>query len=89
VAFRARVGALAGPGTVRPDDPRHSAVSWAVNKLGANVYSVQRMVGHAKPSITLDVYGELWEEEHERLAERMDAALREETAAPAPLRSLR
>ncbi|HVD67332.1 MAG TPA: hypothetical protein VNF25_01385 [Actinomycetota bacterium] len=47
--------------------------------VDANVYDVQKMVGHAKPSITLDVYGELWDEGHERLAERMDVALR---AAP-------
>jgi site-specific recombinase XerD len=58
-----------------PNDLRHSAVSWAIN-LGANVYAVQRMVGHAKPSITLDVYGELWNEDADKLAEKMDAALR-------------
>jgi len=34
------------------------------------------MVGHAKPSITLDVYGELWNEDADKLAEKMDAALR-------------
>lgn len=66
-----------------PNDLRHTAVSWAIS-LGANVYDVQKMVGHAKPSITLDVYGELWDEGHERLAERMDTALRAEidTALP-------
>lgn len=58
-----------------PNDLRHSAVSWAIN-LGANVYAVQRMVGHAKPSITLDVYGELWSEDADQLAETMDLALR-------------
>lgn len=58
-----------------PNDLRHSAVSWAIN-LGANVYAVQRMVGHAKPSITLDVYGELWSEDANKLAEKMDDALR-------------
>ena len=46
------------------------------------MYDVQRMVGHAKPSITLDVYGELWEEGHERLAQRMDDALRAEAGIP-------
>ena len=49
------------PEVLTPNDLRHSAVSWAIS-LGANVYHVQRMVGHSKPSITLDVYGELWDE---------------------------
>jgi hypothetical protein len=40
------------------------------------VYAVQKMVGHAKPSITLDVYGELWDGSQERLAERQNEALR-------------
>jgi integrase len=72
-----------------PNDLRHSAVSWAIN-LGANVYAVQRTVGHAKPSITLDVYGELWNEDADQLAEMMDAALRTQvdrrTTAVATLR---
>jgi len=42
------------------------------------VYDVQQLAGHSKASITLDVYGELWEDGHERLAERMDAALQHE-----------
>jgi len=63
------------PEGLSPNDLRHSAVSWAIS-LGANVYHVQRMVGHAKPSITLDTYGELWDEGAEQLAERMDEALR-------------
>jgi site-specific recombinase XerD len=63
---------------IRPNDLRHTGVSWAI-KLGANVYDVQRMVGHPKPSITLDVYGELWDDGQDKLAERMDAALREDS----------
>lgn len=43
------------------------------------------MVGHSKPSITLDVYGELWDETQGKLAERMDEALRKE-AKPKPRR---
>jgi hypothetical protein len=34
------------------------------------------MVGHAKPSITLDTYGHLWDDSADRLAERLDAAIR-------------
>ena len=62
---------------LRINDLRHSAVSFAVAH-GANVYAVQRMLGHAKPSITLDVYGELWDESQVELANRLDAAIRAE-----------
>jgi integrase len=59
-----------------PNDLRHTAAAFAVAH-GANVYDVQRMLGHAKPSITLDVYGFLWDGSAERLAEKLDAAIRE------------
>jgi integrase len=73
----------AGIKGLRVNDLRHSAVSFAINEAGANVYDVQRMVGHAKASITLDVYGELWDTSQERLAERLDEAIRAEPAAMA------
>jgi integrase len=66
----------------RVNDLRHSAVSFAIAH-GATVYSVQQMVGHAKPSITLDVYGELWDESQEVLADKLDAAIRAEDVAVA------
>jgi hypothetical protein len=47
------------------------------------VYGVQKMVGHAEPSITLDVYGELWDGSQEKPAERRDEALRQLTPMPA------
>lgn len=79
----------AGLPNLRVNDLRHSAVSWAIS-LGASVYDVQRMVGHARPSITLDVYGELWDTSQEALAERMDEAIRAEpshrSAEVVPLR---
>jgi len=61
---------------------RHSAASFAIAH-GADVYVVQRLLGHARPSITLDVYGELWDSSAERLAERLDEAIRQ-AAAPEP-----
>jgi integrase len=64
---------------LRVNDLRHSAVSFAVEH-GANVYAIQRMVGHSKSSITLDVYGELWDTSQEELAERLDTAIRGESA---------
>jgi integrase len=62
------------------NDLRHSAVSLAVAH-GANVYHVSKMVGHSKPSITLDVYGELWDDSQETLAAQLDAAIRAEMVA--------
>ena len=57
----------AGLGDFTPNMLRHSAASFAIHN-GANVYHVQRMLGHARPSITLDVYGELWDSSQEELA---------------------
>jgi hypothetical protein len=39
------------------------------------------MVDHTKPSITLDVYGELWNEDADKRAEKMDVVLRATPAA--------
>jgi integrase len=60
-----------------PNDLRHTAAAFAVAH-GANVYDVQAMLGHAKPSITLDVYGFMWEGSLERLASALDEAIRGE-----------
>jgi hypothetical protein len=62
------------------NDLLHSAVSFAVAH-GANVYHVSKMVGHSKPSITLDVYGELWDDSQEQLATKLDEAIRAEMVA--------
>lgn len=63
-------------GDLTPNSCRHTAAAFAIAH-GANIYDVQRMVGHAKPSITLDVYGGLWEGSQEKLAARQDEALRD------------
>jgi integrase len=60
-----------------PRDLRHTAAAFAIAH-GANVYHVQNMLGHAKPSITLDVYGFLWDKSSEDLADALDAAIREQ-----------
>lgn len=62
-------------GSFTPNMLRHSAASFAIAN-GGNVYHVQKMLGHARPSITLDVYGELWDSSQEELAERLDEAIR-------------
>jgi site-specific recombinase XerD len=64
-----------------PNHLRHTAAAFAIHH-GATVYDVQRMLGHAKPSITLDTYGYLWDSGQSRLAETLDAAIREAQTRP-------
>jgi integrase len=68
--------------TITPHDLRHSAASLAVS-AGANVKAVQRMLGHAKASMTLDVYADLFDDDLDDVAANLDAAIR----AAVPLRS--
>jgi integrase len=63
-----------------PNDLRHYAVKFAIGQ-GADVFAVQRMLGHAKPSITLDIYGSEWETSAETLAENLDEPIRQARAA--------
>jgi integrase len=65
----------AGLGKLSPNDLRHYAVKFAIGH-GADVFAVQKMLGHAKPSITLDVYGSEWESHAEELAAKMDEPIR-------------
>ena len=46
--------------SITPHDLRHTAASLAVSAR-ANVKAVQRMLGHAKASMTLDVYADLFD----------------------------
>ena len=64
-------------------DLRHTATSLAVS-AGANVKAVQRMLGHAKASMTLDVYADLFDDDLDTVADRLDAAIR---SAADPLRT--
>jgi integrase len=62
-------------GGLSPNNLRHHAAAFAIGQ-GADVYAVQKMLGHAKPSITLDVYGYLWDASAGELADRLDAAIK-------------
>ena len=62
-----------------PNDCRHMAAARAIG-AGADVYAVATMLGHAKPSITLDIYGYLWEGSLEAVAEKLDNRIREARA---------
>jgi integrase len=61
--------------SITPRDLRYTAASLAVS-TGANVKAVQRMLGHAKASMTLDVYADLFDEDLDGVADRLDAAIR-------------
>ena len=60
---------------VTPHDLRHTAASPAIS-AGANPKAVQKMLGHAKASMTLDVYADLFEDDLEAVAEALDVAVR-------------
>lgn len=55
-------------------DLRHAYASAAIRR-GASIYVVQRQLGHARASITLDIYGYLFEEDLSDAADRLDAEL--------------
>jgi integrase len=61
--------------TITPHDLRHTAASLAIS-AGANVKAVQRMLGHAKASMTLDVYADLFDTDLDAVAAELDAAIK-------------
>ena len=63
----------AGVPGLTPHELRHTAASLAVS-AGASVLALQRMLGHSKPSVTLDVYADLFDDDLDRLAETMQSA---------------
>ncbi|MGO1266912.1 MAG: tyrosine-type recombinase/integrase [Microbacterium gubbeenense] len=58
---------------VTPHDLRHAAASLAIS-AGANVKAVQRMLGHASAAMTLDVYGDLFDDDLDAVAVALDQA---------------
>ncbi len=65
--------------TITPHDLRHTAASLAVSS-GANVKAVQRMLGQAKASMMLDVYADLFDEDLDVVADRLDTAIKSASA---------
>jgi integrase len=53
--------------SITPHDLRRTAASLAIS-AGANVKAVQRMLGHAKASMTLDVHADLFDDDLDDLA---------------------
>jgi integrase len=56
---------------ITPHALRHTAASLAVS-AGANVKSVQRMLGHASAAMTLDVYSDLFDDDLDAVAEALN-----------------
>ena len=67
--------------TITPHDLRHTATSLAVS-AHANVKAVQRMLGHAKASMTLDIYADLFDEDLDGVPDRLEAAIQASAEAP-------
>ncbi|MCC4907764.1 site-specific integrase [Microbacterium sp. cx-59] len=57
-----------------PHDLRHTAASLAIS-AGANVKAVQRMLGHASAAMTLDTYADLFDDDLDAVAARLNDAM--------------
>jgi integrase len=68
--FDKAAAAIGEPG-LTPHELRHTAASLAVS-AGANVKAVQRMLGHASAAMTLDRYADLFEDDLDAVADRLD-----------------
>ena len=73
------------PEELRLYDLRHTAASLMIRQ-GASVKAVQKQLGHATASITLDAYGHLFPDELEALADRLEDARTEALATLARTR---
>lgn len=62
-------------GDVQPHELRHTYASLAISE-GANVKALQRALGHEKASVTLDVYADLFEDDLDDVAIRLDNRVR-------------
>ena len=65
--------AKAGIPAMTTHDLRHTAASLAV-RAGANVKTIQRMLGHTSAAMTLDVYSDLFETDLDAVSSALDTA---------------
>jgi integrase len=70
--FKPAARAAELPEELRLYDLRHTAASLMIRQ-GASVKAVQKQLGHATASITLDTYGHLFPDELDQVAERLEA----------------
>lgn len=62
---------MAGLPKIRFHDLRHTSASLMLNN-GVDIFVASKRLGHAKPSITLDVYGHLLSSAQNDVAEKME-----------------
>ena len=72
----ARAVAVSGVPSLTPHDLRHTAASIAISS-GANVKVVQRMLGHATASMTLDTYADLFDADLDTVAADVERRIHE------------
>lgn len=77
--FFDRAARAAGLDGLTPHALRHTAASLAV-AAGANVKSVQQILGHASAAMTLDVYAGLFGDDLDAVAVRLDVAVSDRNA---------
>ncbi|MFE5790679.1 tyrosine-type recombinase/integrase [Rhodococcus erythropolis] len=65
---------------ITPHDLRHSAASIAI-AAGANLKGVQTMLGHKTATMTLDLYGHLFDDHLDDVASKIDAAVLAQSTA--------
>lgn len=65
----------AGIERLTPHDLRHTAASLAISS-GAHVKAVQRMLGHKSAAMTLDTYADLFDDDLDAVAERLEEGAR-------------
>jgi len=71
-ALTAAAGAIGVPG-FHPHELRHTAASLAIAS-GADVKVMQQMLGHKSATMTIDLYGHLYGDRLDVVADAMDAA---------------
>jgi integrase len=67
---------------LRIHDLRHTAASLMISS-GATIKAVQRQLGHASATMTLDLYGHLYDDDLDALADALDRRLADSPAPPA------
>lgn len=55
-------------------DLRHTAASLSIS-AGANVKAVQKMLGHKSAAMTLDVYADLFDDDLNAVAAKLDSVV--------------
>ncbi|MDG3012186.1 site-specific integrase [Rhodococcus sp. D2-41] len=74
--FSGAVKTAGCPDGFTPHELRHTCASLAI-RAGANIKTLQRMLGHASASLTLDRYGHLYEDDLGAVADQLDKAARD------------